>query len=145
MTRQILICAMLATLTSCAIIRRSHDWYHGPEHLRDPLRDAINLALTELPREIDRPLQWDWNRDRASIRLVTPAGHHNGIPYLYIDTRRAYGYTLGNQIVLPHGFRPGTLRHEAGHRVLTASGIIDRTGEFHHNLAPQFFRRHRAQ
>jgi hypothetical protein len=127
---------LLVSSPGCAT-RRASDWYNGPAELKEPVRQAVNLALAELPPEVGRPLRWDWNRNRINVRVVDPVGMMYGEPYIISPSgNRVTGLAYPSSITLPRGFKLAALRHEVGHVVLFANG---KHGD--HHIYP-FFDRH---
>lgn len=135
----ILLCTILLS-GGCRSMRGGGDWYSGPEEHRVAMEHSINNALAELPREVGKPLKWDWKQRRVTLRVIEPSHYTRGIPQVTLpDGRKAGGYAFANgTIVVPRGFRLGTLRHEGGHLVLFANGMPD--GNVHHGYP--YFRRH---
>ena len=138
------ICLLTVALTGsgCATFgRRNRDWYSGPEEYRQAVEDAINAAIHNLSPVVGRQLKWDWGRDRIEVRMVQPDGVSQGHPYFRRTigghTIVAHGRAIPGQIMLPHGFGRGTLRHEVAHAVLFANGNTD--VDYHHSL--EYFRR----
>lgn len=129
----------IAILTACSSPPKGG--YSGPPEHKIATIDAINTALAELPRDVGRPLHWDWGRKRVTLKVVEPDGVDRGVPYIIVDGQRAAGYAVPGRIVVPRGFQQGTLVHEAGHVVLFANGIADTN--YHHSL--RFFKRHTAR
>jgi hypothetical protein len=128
---------LLLTLTACQN-SGSRDWYSGPPEWRPYIEHGIRAALNEMPKEIGRPLKWDWGKDRIKAVRVTPAGHNGGLPWIYDSNGKPCGgYTLGSTVYLPAGCLDGVSTHEAGHVVLTRNGI---EGSTHHAIAPKFFK-----
>ena len=138
----ILLCAILLS-GGCRSIRGKSDWYSGPEEYRGATEHAINNALAELPREVGRPLKWDWSRNRVALNVIEPTHYVRGIPQLTrSDGLKAGGWANSSgRITVPRGFRMGTIRHEAGHVVLFANGFPD--GNQHHQFP--YFSRHTYQ
>jgi hypothetical protein len=137
MTRA-LLAVILLTLAACKS-GGERSWYSGPAELKAQTEHGINAALAELPREIGRPLKWDWSRDRVTVRLLAAAGRSNGWPTIKMPNgQQVYGYTIGNVIYLPNGFERRTLIHECGHVVLFRNGNADIA--WHHSLP--FFKRY---
>lgn len=136
----------LLLLSGCATFRR-HEWYSGPAHLKEPTRAAINTAIAELSAELRRPMKWDWDKDRISVRVIPADGTAYGIPAIRnpFTGGMAWGWATGRRLTLPEGFRPSTLVHEVGHVVMSANGIRITDPDNHHRMAPRFFRKHNGR
>jgi hypothetical protein len=132
MTRLLPVIVLLA-LAGCKS-SGSRSWYSGPAELKAQTQDAINTALAELPRDVKRPLKWDWSRNRVTVRIVEPTGRVRGWPTVTNPHtgEQVYGYAVGSEITLPRGFERRTLIHECGHVVMYANGFPD--WEYHHTL-----------
>jgi hypothetical protein len=117
------------------------DWYSGPSEYKGAVQDAVNLALAELPRELGRPLKWNWNGDyKIRLQVVPAAGKVGGVPYFISgDGRKTFGEYNGVSIKISVGAPMGPIRHEVGHAVMGKNGYPYHE---HHDLAPAFYRRH---
>ena len=116
----------------------SRSWYSGPEEHKIATMRAIDTALAELPREIGRPLKWDWTKNRVTLRVVPATGWAHGWPTVTYNGEQVYGYTIRSVITVPVGFEGRTLIHEVGHVVFYANGNAD--GAWQHSLP--FFKRY---
>ena len=95
----------------------SRDWYNGPAELKQATEAAINTARAELSQELNRPLKWDWSRNRVTLLIQEPTAHVRGLPQIPHPDGLVGGYATPSSITLPRGFRRPSLVHEEPWRI----------------------------
>lgn len=121
-------------------LKKKHDWYNGPDELRDQFRHAINGAIHELAMDGIR-VKFKWNDWTMTFRYIdgvagTVQGNRPWYRHSFFPGARVLGhYDPATQIIYaPRGFQPQTDIHEVVH-YLCDKNNTHRTESQNHTLA----------
>lgn len=125
---------LILLLSGC----RSNDGgYRGPAKYDMAVRDAINVAISELQPVTDRQLAWKWDKWSWRVTLKPADGRtRRGSPYFLRGSEHWCGYYQNGEIIIPDGAAWETVVHEAGHLVLHKNGYLLQN---HHKQFAAFF------